>query len=375
MTTSLLRQPSRQGTFALAAAALFIASDGLESRYDVGRAVRVEAETRIALETTAFDMERDGEPVESPFDPIGQRMVDERTIVVVDRVLEAAEGAPTRLRRSFESVTASNLVPAPDGERTIERECPLDGVTVELALEDGDVRASVVEGDEPDDATLLEGHHLTLALDALLPSTGVEVGASWELDADAIRIALGFDLEEKLFPRPQRPDRPEGGGEGGGRRGGPRGGAQGGLSGVLRDADWKGTATLKALDHQEEGVEGACALIELELSCDGDLPEPQFGGGRGGRERSAAPPSAPGAVAGTFEVELKGHLAYSKGLGLPVALELEGRIETEQTMERSRGESSMRMHTEQSGDIRHVVRVTLESASDESAAEKNTGDE
>lgn len=310
------------------------------------------------MATTAFEMVRDGVPVDVPFGRGGGSELTRR-VVAVDRVLEHADGKPTRVRRSFETVEAEGAVLFGENEMALEQESPLDGVVLELSLEDGEVVAEVVEGEEPDAEASLEGHALTLALDALLPAADVALEESWELEAEAVLRGLGLDVESALFPPPSREEGERGGRGGpGGRRGGPRGGGGGSATRLFAQGEWEAEATFAAEDEEYEG--GVYALVELELESTGELPEPQFGGRGGGRGDDMLRPAgaAERVLDSTFEIELKGRLLFSQEDRLPVLLEVEGTITTQRDIEREgRDGGTMEISTTQEGTFQHVVRI------------------
>jgi hypothetical protein len=232
---------------------------------------------------------------------------------------------------------------------------------IELTVdEEGTPSAEIVEGSAPEDETLLEGHALTLALDALLPEGSVEEDASWELDDAAVKRALSLALDAKLFPEPKR-EEPSGGG--GGERGqGRRGFGRRGSSAarLLSGVEWTGKATLvsAATDHEGE----SCAQVKLELKAEGEIPEPpeRGGGGRGfALELGALAGTA--ALEGTIQVELEGELFISLARRAPVALELSGQIDTENHTEREgRDGAIIESHSTQSGELSLAVVVTEE---------------
>jgi hypothetical protein len=350
--------------FLSAAALLFVSGEKAQTQYTVGRTLRVEAHTTIAMETTSFEMERDGEPVDVGFG--GGSSSEKRSVVMKDTVLAAEEGKPTRLRREFVEISGESLMSRGDQEVESERECPLSEVTLELTLEDGDVQVEVVDGSEPDDEATLEGHQLALAIDALLPSEDVEAGDSWELDGELLTRAMMFDLESALYPRPQRSEDEAGGRGGRGGRGGMRGGRRGGSPARFFEAgDWDAKATLSPDKEEHEGIE--CLVINIEAECSGSLPEPEggFGGGRrGGGGRALSLPLAP-ARENTFEVELEGKLYFDAAGGRPVHLELEGSIATESNREMNRGESSMSISSSEEGTILYTVDLAVVGSEDE----------
>jgi uncharacterized membrane protein YgcG len=332
----------------------------LTTDYSQASRLRVDVATTLSMETTAFSMERDGEPVENPRGGGGASTTEKRHVVQVDEYLEQADGRPTRVRRTFESVSFAGSMEFGDQSREMERESPFDGIVVELVVdEDGDVAAKVTEGSAPDDE-LLEGHQPDLALDALLPSGAVEVGDSWDLSGDEVVRALGFDVTDKLYPRPERSEG-EGGreGRGGGRGRGGFGG--GGLSTVrlFSMGEWEGSATLDSLTEEHDGQ--TCALIKIELECKGELPEEDFGGGRGrGRGGYLNGPALGSMVANEFQIEAEGKLYYSLADKRPIAFEIEGKLAVERRTERNSERGSMVISTSQEGTFTQTVSITAE---------------
>lgn len=346
----------------------------LSTDYTRARALRIETTTRLELETTSFEMLRDGEPVDSPFGGGDMSFELERKLVHVDEVLEHDAGRPTHVRRAFETVAADSSMQFGDQYRDDHHDGPLAGVTLEITLQDGGPVAEVVEGDAPDDETVLEGHALVLALDALLPDGPIDPGASWELESEALIRALGIDLESALFAAPPAEEAPEGEGRGRGRGG--RG--FGGGTGFLSHTEWEGQASLDEATEDYEGL--ACQVIALKVEGSGEMPEGEFGAGGGGRGRERSPwrgwtgglehlePLGSALFDNHHEIELEGRLLFCADEGRPVLLELEGTVRTESRTERSRGESTMTMASTREGsfEVRTVITsVAAEAASGE----------
>ena len=339
----------------------------LTTDYTRDQALRIEVESSFSMETVDFSMEVDGEPQESRWGG-GMNSTESRRIVMIDTVLEHDDGTPTRIRREFEELSADSIRQMGDREFESERECPLNEVVLELSLDGGDVTAEVIEGSEPDNEAVLEGHQLTLALDALLPEEEVEAGDSWKMEGDAMLRAVGFDVEAALFPPPTR-DAEGGDGEGG--RGGRGRGMRGGGADAARffqNGDWTVEATLEADTEDWQGV--TCHVIKLEVEGEGELPERERGdrggrGGGGGGGGAAMLASAPIAPENSYEVELEGVLYFSVEGGCPVHFEVEGSVATESVTERSRGESSMVMTSSKEGQFKYSVDVTRVASEDE----------
>ena len=323
----------------------------LKTDYSAERSLLVRCETVTDLETTDFSMERDGEPFEGRGGGGGGSTSSERVVVYVDTVRANEEGAPTQVARAFDEIELTGS--AGFGERSFDfdREGPLEGETLILTLDDGDVVAEI-DGGEPDDPAVLEGHSLTLPLDGLLPDEEVQPGDSWNPAPAGLAQAILVDVEGALFP-------PEPRGEGGerGGRGGFRGG-RGSRTGFLKDAQWEVEATLAQGTEDVDGIE--CVVIELECEAEGDLPEPRFGRGR--RERAFGPallPALPGerATDNVFEVSLEGRMWFSVVEKRPVQLELEGAMTLETHFEGEFNGSTFSRSSTQEGEIEITVKI------------------
>ncbi len=329
----------------VAALGTVLSADGkLATQYKAGTAVRVSVESTARFETTASEIERDGETQSGN---VGAKSETHREEVHVDTVVAVEDGKPTKVRRHFTELGGTSLTEFGDNSRERELESTFSGITLELSADaEGHVDAKVVEGRDPEGEGALEGHRLELFLDGLLPSADVKEGASWDLESAAIVRALRMDMQAKLFAPPARE---EGGGEGGRGRG-RRGGGRGGSDSMLATSDWKGTAKLVSLDEEKNGV--ACAVIELQFETSGDREMEAFGG-RGGR--MFAPPAFANTMSWTAKLE--GKLWIDKQAQRPVALEVEGSVKTETNMEMERQGSTMRMYTASSGKVEYAVTV------------------
>ena len=311
------------------------AGQELTTRYEPERALRVSCETKLSTETR-MEMLRDGEPVGGRGGGDGTS-TETRRSVHVDRYLACADGKPARVRRTWEHAEGEAEMVFGDQTRGVTLESPFEDLTVEIARdEDGDLSHEVVEGSDPgqEGLDLLQPQ---LALDALLRAGELEEGDSWDLEPEAIAHALGLDIAEAMYRRPE----PEGGeGRGGGGRGG-RGGMRGGggsAMGQLASAEWSGKATYTGQDDRG-GVR--CAVIAIELAAQSDLE------GEG--------------LSGSFEVELEGTLYVALEARRPVAFEVEGSVRSESDSEREgRDGGVIEMHRESEGSF--TLTVTVETA-------------
>ncbi|MFT5284328.1 MAG: hypothetical protein ACI8TQ_000484 [Planctomycetota bacterium] len=345
---------SRTVTCLVASFFLYLgASDhSLATNCAAGQSYKVVSESEVQMETVSFEIYRNGEPMEGMDDPGGSS--EKRTVVTIDQILEADSGTATKMRRVFETV---------EGVHTSERrgeqqyDCPLDGLTLELQLEEGEVKVEVVDGEEPDDEQALEGHGFGFDADALLPGEAVSVDQSWELDDDQVRRVLGLEIDRALFPRSAGDgEGRRGGGEGGGRgrRGG--GGRGGNAFALMRIAEWEATATLASVGEKHEGEN--CVRIEFLFEAEGDQPEREFGRGRG-RERMFELETVPFNES-TYEISIEGFLLFSLDSSLPLQLELEGTISTESNVLRENGEMSLEINSEEAGTFLRKLKVSLQ---------------
>jgi hypothetical protein len=341
--------------FPLAALLLCAPAEMSGTDYSSKRTLNIVRSASLEMETTEFSIERDGEPIGSNFMG-GSSSLEERTIEESFTVLEQTEGRPTRVRRAFETITRDTT--SEMGEETMESssEGPLQGVTIEVFLEDDEVLAEVVDGDEPDDEAVLEAHSLTLTLDGLLPEGEVEEDDAWDLESDAIRTALGLDLEDAYFPREERTEEEDGGEGRRGRRGSWRTSRSSAMRPLL-GLEWSGEATYEG-ETEHDGV--TCMEFALEIEAEGELEDPSFGGGRrGGRAPQPVLGAAP--LETTITVELEGRLLFNAEDGLPVLLDLEGTVESVRHSEMDRGESTITTHMVQEGAFVFRVEISAES--------------
>ncbi|MDF1799023.1 MAG: hypothetical protein P1V81_07600 [Planctomycetota bacterium] len=331
----------------------------LQPRYEAGSRVQLASEFVYESEVTNFEMIRDGEPVDMGDRMMGGPSALSRWVTLTEHVAEVEDGAPSVVRRAFERLESENFRIRRDEEVVDSSNGPLEGVTLELTREDGDVVAEVVEGSSPDDDALLEGFSMDLGLAALLPTEAVEPGATWEPEAGALLRALGMDVEQNLFPR-VTPGATEGGRGGG--RGGARGGGGGGapIGDLFRDGEWELEATLASEQEDYDGQ--ACYVIELTGSGETDIPDrerPQGGGRPGGGDAPLAfvQPEL-SLLAGTATMELEGKLYFSAEEGRVVHLDVtcEVVIESETSRESERG--SMQTSSTTEGSLTLKVDVT-----------------
>jgi hypothetical protein len=336
-------------------AALVAAGVSLQTRYEAERVLRVEIETTLEMDTETR-MERDGQPVEGRGGGGSSSSDTEFKEVHVDKLVEVEKGKPAKVERHFEELGGSRSFSFGEREGESEVETPIEGLTVRLTGEDGDVTAEVVDGTKPEDEKAFAFERLTLFVDGVLPGKDVEEGASWELSKEQVLSILRLDAHRGLFPPP-----PRDGGEngGGGRRGGSFGGGE---LRLLIEADWKGKATLADASAEVDGVQ--CAVIELELTASGELAMPERGPGGGGRRGGMpeAEPTTP-ALGNSYEIDLEGKLAFDLAAKRPVSLDVEGKVSNVTDMEREGREGgTIKMHSERKGKFKLAVKVSEQKA-------------
>ncbi|MFT5049968.1 MAG: hypothetical protein ACI8QZ_001361 [Chlamydiales bacterium] len=350
----------------IALAALFasalVPSVDVATEYTTERGLRIEVTSEFHMETVDFSMTRDGEPVERSWDG-GAGSDAKRSVVMIDTVVTEEDGRPTIVRREFESVVSEMSMSMGDDEREIEQECPLDGVTLELASDGDQVTAEVVDGSSPDDTKLLEGHSMTIALDALLPGTEVEAGDSWEISGEDLAHALGFDIDDKLFPRPAREE--TGGREEGGRGGRGMTPAQGQY---FRFGDWEVEATLGSEPEDYEGQD--CYVITVAGQASGELPERERGGERGGqrgggRNGAIGLLSSSALIETTFEAAMEATLYISVDGRHPVHFELQATFDEDMLREMERGDRVLAISSMREAEFEYSVDVSSVESDDD----------
>ena len=269
----------------------------LATDYTADRSLRGERTITTTSELVDMVMIVDGEEMEGRGFGGG---ANERTLTIttVDKVLEHEDGAPTRVRRTIETLGSEGVVSMRGEERDIEQTSDAEGAVLELGFaENGDLEVEVVEGSEPEGADFAS-LELGLELDALLPAEAVEAGGTWDLESDALVQGLGMGLEAAMFGRPS-----QGGGERGGRgEGGGRGGRRGRRRPrwlqppAMAGLEWEGEATLTEETETVDDLEGL--VIELEVRPTASCPSVSgaavaAGAAAGSSSRHRPAPSSP----------------------------------------------------------------------------------
>ena len=331
---------------------LLLPAADLSIDYTAERSLEVSIETEITSETTHMSMEIDGEPMEGGGrwgGGGGSEYTSE--VVFTETYLEHDDGAPTKVRRSFDTVEATRTTMRGEESMDMDAESPMEDVTLIITLDDGEVVAEVDDG-EAERSEMLVGHRIENLLHGLLPNGDDE---SWEPEGEAVLAALLIDLDGALFPPPEFEEGDGERGRGGRGRSMMRGGSP---LGFLREAEWDTEASLTDRTEDVDGVD--CLVIELTLEADGDMPERQFG--RGGRDRALSLAPTERMLDNTFEIELTGYLYFSTEEHRPVMLELEGEFIQETLTERDTQRGSFRMERTQESTLEHTITLTSEDA-------------
>ena len=317
----------------------------LATDYTQRASVSYRIEQSLELETVEQVTEIDGEAREGPG---GANSSFSATLAWTDAWLSDEEGQLTSVRRTFDDVSGLSTTAFLEQENERALESPFDEAVVLLALEEDQVRAEVEEGDAEEDQA--EQLRLELLLDGLLP---LEAGESWTVEGDVFLSALGMDIFPILLPAPEPEAEAGGEGRGRGRRGGGRGGRT--PADLFRNLDW--TVELTLGESEEEGV----AVITVEASGEGEPPQPEAGGGRGGRDGGGGEPAE---VSGSHTVQLEGELHFDLEAKLPTGLTLEGSVSLDSETLRSFGEREMRRVQVQEGQFELTVEVEVTETQD-----------
>lgn len=359
-TSTLLRPAALLVGVSTASAAALALSAKLGTDYAPERTFQVSFSQESSSESSS-EAFLNGEPMERG------GMGGERTssgafaFTTLDTVLEAKDGAPTKVSRLFEDVSASRTFQMRDEPMEMEGESAFEGITLILTKKGDELEVGVGEGDTAPEEERLEGHSMTLVLDRLLPDEAVEAGDEWSVEGEDLLAAMGHGLQEVLIDRPEPQDEGGGGRGGRGRGGMGRGMMARGATGMLAGGEWD--VTLKMTEETEDVDGVTCAVIEIEAEVEGDAPA--FGG-RGGRGRDRMVGQEGRGGGGTQEAsytgKFEGQLLWSVEGKHPVRLTLEGTTEmnSESERETERGVFEMSSRTETT--LKVTVEVTAGSA-------------
>lgn len=116
--------------------------------------------------------------------------------IEVEEVLEAKDGAPTKVKRYY--VKKFNSFQIPDLGQDESKDSALLGKVVIVEVKDGKASATC-EGAGEDAEAELKKEKTGLEMDAaMLPGKPVNVGDSWEGDPEKLKKAFGGDEEEEV---------------------------------------------------------------------------------------------------------------------------------------------------------------------------------
>lgn len=348
-------------SLAAAATAGVLVTAGLSTRYSTDRSFEVSVALESSNEVLSSELYIDGEPMDRGGFGGGGSSTS-ISYSYTDTPKEVKEGTLTGVERAFDEVSATSEREGRDGPMEMEAESSFEGLTLLITGADDESEVEIVDGDEPEGEGRLEGHRLSLPLDALLPEEAVEAGDTWDLEGEDLMAALGAGLEAKLIDRPERGGERGGEGRGGrGGRGGMRGGgARSGL-GAIAGGDWSVTATYTEETEEAGGLE--CAVISLEVEVEGTM-EARMRGGRGGRGGGGGgalelAPTLP--QESTYSGEFEGKLLWSLAEERPVSFSFEGSYQVDMEMERETQRGLMEM----SRSTETTIEVTVEVAAGE----------
>lgn len=339
----------------------------LATRYESIEVVEVTREVKFGMQTTAMELEVDGEIQEGMDRMLGGTSTSVRSVHKDDILKVNAEGMPTHIQRTFAGIQSkrTNREGNLEDMEASPRE-PAEGLVLDIQVgEEGEQKIKIIEGEAPENEAFMAQQPMVFAIDGLLPNEAVEVDGTWELENEDIRRALG-EWSPSPRPRPEgerqrRRDRDEAVSQDGRRRQGMRR-MGGNIGGFLRTAEWEGQATLVGLKSEFEG--GQFALIELEFKTEGDLPEAERGGfggrRRGGDDQVQPSVAAPKALEGEAEVRIKGKLYFDVEAGRPIAVLLEGELGSTFSRSMDRGERQISMYSEQEGELELTFRFAYQ---------------
>jgi hypothetical protein len=266
----------------------------LVTRYVAGQVLRISRRTEIVLATSASNVVQAGRPVEAG-SADQERNAAWLREVVRDEVMSVAEGVPTVVNRSFETLDGGWTQRRGENESHGALDSPLQAVALAVAAGEGH-SARVRRLDSGLEVAL--PHQLPgLALDELLPPFEVALGEPWPLHDPQVARALGTDAWLELFPELTSDEW-------------RRHTAVGSLS-TLAGAEWHGEAKLVALDRTVSASK--CTEIDFVLEYRGEVPDsedPAWGALRNA----------------TFRNRLEGQAWFAAELQRPVALEARGTV-------------------------------------------------
>ena len=318
------------------AVALVTEGHTFKINYEELQLLRVERSHSHSMRTTVIEFEVDGEirDMSDSMPAIGASLSHTFT----DNFMAASDGEPTHIVRTFGEWKAFGNLGDESSDLQATPAIPAYGLRLEIKMKDGEQRIKVLEGEAPENDAFMEIQPMQLCVQGLLPTEGVKVEGTWELESEAIRQAID-DLSIPHAPQ----DRGMLG------YGGP---GRGNITRFIGQAEWTGEGKLTHLEAEFEDQK--YALIELTMEAEGDLPQLE----RRGQGRAPGMLAAQGQPSGEAKVTIQGKLYYSLADQRPVALMLAGEIETSSDMESEFRGRPMTEHQEKEGEMKVTVRFT-----------------
>ncbi|MDE0903363.1 MAG: hypothetical protein OSB42_01930 [Planctomycetota bacterium] len=227
----------------------------------------------MSTEMTLDDMQVLMNGEENPMMPsIEMDMVSAMEIQVSDTYISMADGQPTRLKRTYDTVqtnltgeTAMEMMGEAQNESILgSGTSALEGETVLFSLKDGEYSKAWPEGAEADD-DLLEGLLEDISLRGMLPTGEVAEGESWDIELDILLdvMAPGGDLSMEM----------EMDGQEGSMGMGPDADMMSDVRKLL-SGNLSGSFTGKLSGYREvDGAKLAVIEIEFEIDCATDMIE------------------------------------------------------------------------------------------------------
>lgn len=164
---------------------------------------------RLELDMEEMRIEVNGNPMPAELlEGVEISVADREDFVVVDRILATADGRPTKIARTYESLEGSTEESTTSAGETMSRErgrtSELEGSTVVFAWSDDDEEWTASFDGDGGDEDLLEELRQEMDLAAWLPDSPVEEGDSWEPPFRAVTQV--FDPGGNLALEEEEPD-------------------------------------------------------------------------------------------------------------------------------------------------------------------------
>jgi len=278
--------------------------------------------SRLELELDEMRVLRDGqEPDGLP--ELEMKVTTDLDVVVKDEYLALADGAPRKLRRSFETIDVSTLMAMEvnlqgqtnNQDSTVQAGSKLQGETIEFTWNEETKEYGLAFVENEGDKELLEGLFEDMDLRAFLPGREVEVGDEWEIEPREISTVMAPGGDLKLVPEELAYDMS------------PMSGQMGELSDWF-DENLQGKVSCRLDEIRSEGEDRIAVIaIKLELENDVDLTEMA----QEELERIELPPGAGEIEVAHMLIDLRiegeGVLLWNLGAGHFHALDVENDFE------------------------------------------------